>query len=189
MRKIILASSSPRRREMLSKYGINIEVISSDICENVLATEEPIQVAMALAFQKAHSIALNHKDSVVIAADTIVFKDGILGKPKDRNEAFKMLKLLSGEIHQVITGIAVIDENTKTIDYEISNVKFKKLSIDKIERYINTEEYKDKAGAYGIQGYGELLVEWIEGSYSNIVGLPITKIDNILEKHYNINLL
>lgn len=189
MKKIILASSSPRRREILSKYNISIEIISSDINERVLDDEDPIQVAMSLAFQKGYDVASKHEGDIVLAADTIVYKEKILGKPKNSIEAFEMLKVLSGEIHQVITGIAIISKHNKIIDYEISHVKFKKLSTKKIEKYIDTGEYKDKAGAYGIQGYGELLVDWIEGSYSNIVGLPVSKIDDILENYYNINLL
>jgi nucleoside triphosphate pyrophosphatase len=192
MKKIILASTSPRRREILSKYNINLEIMSSDVDEKVLPDEEPIQVAMALAFQKAHSIASKLDDNcIVLAADTIVFKEEILGKPTDDIDAYEMLNKLNGRIHQVITGIAIIDteSNKKIIDYEITNVKLKKLTKDKIERYINTGEFKDKAGSYGIQGYGETLVEWIEGSYSNVVGLPIAKIDSIFENMYNINLL
>ncbi|MGF7056502.1 nucleoside triphosphate pyrophosphatase [Brassicibacter mesophilus] len=192
MKKIILASTSPRRREILSKYNINLEIMSSDVDEKVLPDEEPIQVAMALAFQKAHSIASKLDDNcIVLAADTIVFKEEILGKPTDDIDAYEMLNKLNGHIHQVITGIAIIDTETnkKIVDYEITNVKLKKLTKDKIKRYINTGEFKDKAGSYGIQGYGETLVEWIEGSYSNVVGLPIAKIDSIFDNMYNINLL
>ena len=192
MKKIILASASPRRREILSKYNINFEVISSDVDEKILPDEEPAQVAMALAFQKAYSIASKLDNNfIVLAADTIVFKDEILGKPVDSIDALEMLNKLNGQIHQVITGIALIETQTnkKIVDYEITNVKFKKISKEKIERYINTGEYTDKAGSYGIQGYGEILIDWIEGSYSNAVGLPIAKIDSIFEKYYNINLL
>ncbi len=192
MKKIILASSSPRRREILSKYNIIFDIMSSEIIEKVLPNENPIQVAMSLAFQKAHDITTKlDNNSIVLAADTIVFKDRILGKPTDRKDAFEMLRMLNGEVHQVITGIALFDTSTcsKMVDYEVTNVKFKKLSLEKIEKYLDTEEYKDKAGSYGIQGYGEVLVDWIEGSYSNVVGLPIAKIDSIFEKYYNINLL
>lgn len=115
----------------------------------------------------------------------------ILGKPKDEWDSFNMIKLLSGREHNVVTGISIIeaDSNIKIIDYEKTKVVFRKLSDDKIKNYIETNEYEDKAGGYGIQGYGEILVERIEGCYSNVVGMPVFKLDYLLEKYFNISLL
>lgn len=192
MTKIILASSSPRRKEILEKYNMDFEIIKSNIQENMLKREKPETVAMSLAFQKAFDVACKvEKGNIVIGADTIVYMDKIFGKPKDEKDAFKMLLDLSDKIHYVITGISIINvaHSKKIVDYAKTTIKFRKLTEDKIRRYISTGEYKDKAGAYGIQGYGELLVEWIKGSYPNVVGLPINKLDYLLEKYFDIKLL
>ncbi len=128
---------------------------------------------------------------MIISADTIVVIDNtVLGKPENEIEARKMITSLSGRTHQVITGISLInlDNNKKIIDYVISNVKFKNLSEEDINDYIRTKESLDKAGAYGIQGYGALLVDEIQGDYFNIVGLPISRLSDLLKKHFNINL-
>ena len=188
---IILASASPRRKEILENTNIKFDIISSSIEELVLDVESPCQMVMRLAFEKGIDIASKHKSDLVISADTIVVLDNnILGKPKDEEEARQMISNLSGRTHQVITGISLInlEKNKKIIDYVISNVKFKKLSKDDINDYIKTKESLDKAGAYGIQGYGALLVEEIQGDYFNIVGLPISKLSDLLKIHFNINL-
>ena len=188
---IILASASPRRKEILENTNIKFDIISSSIEELVLDGESPCQMVMRLAFEKGIDIASKHKSDLVISADTIVVLDNnILGKPKDEEEARQMISNLSGRTHQVITGISLInlENNKKIIDYVISNVKFKKLSKDDINDYIKTKESLDKAGAYGIQGYGALLVEEIQGDYFNIVGLPISKLSDLLKIHFNINL-
>lgn len=188
---IILASASPRRKEILENTNIKFRIIKSEIDEVLLENELPCQVAMRLAFEKSMDIATKYKSSLVIGADTIVvLGDTILGKPKDEEDAINMLKRLSNREHQVITGISLInlDENKKIIDYVVSNVKFKNLTEEDIKDYIKTKESLDKAGAYGIQGYGALLVEKIEGDYFNIVGLPISKISDLLKVHFNINL-
>ena len=146
---------------------------------------------MRLAFEKAMSIAKENEKSIVIGADTVVVIDNeILGKPKDENEAFQMLKKLSNNTHEVITGISVIDisQNKKYIDNVVSKVTFKSLSEQDICDYINTKESIDKAGAYGIQGYGSMLVKKIDGDYLNIVGLPLSKLSEILKSNFNINL-
>ncbi|KNF09463.1 Maf-like protein [Gottschalkia purinilytica] len=192
MKSIVLASGSPRRKELLRKFNLEFNIIPSDIKEYINDDEGPIETAMSLALQKVLDVSNKQDENkIILALDTIVYKDSILGKPKDRDDAFNMLNSLNGKEHYVITGIAIVNKtnNVKLVDYESTKVKFRELSTDKIERYLDTEEYKDKAGAYGIQGYGEILVEWIKGSYSNVVGLPISKIDNILEKFYNIKLL
>lgn len=188
---IILASASPRRKEILENTNIKFDIISSSIEELILGGESPCQMVMRLAFEKGIDIASKHKSDLVISADTIVvLDDNVLGKPKDEEEARQMISNLSGRTHQVITGISLInlENNKKIIDYVISNVKFKKLSKDDINDYIKTKESLDKAGAYGIQGYGAILVEEIQGDYFNIVGLPISKLSDLLKKHFNINL-
>lgn len=188
---IVLASASPRRREILENTNIKFDIISSSIDELVLEGESPCHMVMRLAFEKGIDIASKRKSDLVISADTIVVLDNkVLGKPKDEDEARDMITSLSGKTHQVITGISLInlENNKKIIDYVISNVKFKNLSENDINDYIKTKESLDKAGAYGIQGYGALLVEEIQGDYFNIVGLPISKLSDLLKIHFNINL-
>lgn len=193
MNTIVLASSSPRRRELLRKFNIEPIIAKADIHERIHSHETVEQIAMGLAFEKANQLTDRFSNGeIIIGADTIVACDGqILGKPKDEEEAIDMLKLLSGRQHIVVTGISIIKLNTniKIIDYEKTIVKFRKLSNDKILNYIKTKEYIDKAGAYGIQGLGGILVERIKGCYFNIVGLPIYKLDILLEKHFDISLL
>lgn len=188
---IILASSSPRRKEILGNTNLKFKIIKSNIDEVILSKESPYQVVMRLAYEKSMDIAYSNRDKLIIGADTVVcLDDVILGKPKDELEAIEMIKKLSGKTHQVITGISLInlDANKKIIDYVVSYVKFKKLSHEDVIDYIQTNESLDKAGAYGIQGYGALLVEEIKGDYFNIVGLPISKLSDLLKKHFSINL-
>lgn len=188
---IILASGSPRRREILENANLKFSVISSDIDERIFEDEEPIQLVLRLAFEKCMSVAQNNPSDLVIGADTIVVLDNeILGKPKNEEEAFDMLSKLSNREHQVITGMSIVnlEKEKKIVDYAISNVKFKKLTDQDIKDYINTKECLDKAGSYGIQGYGALLVEEIKGNYFNIVGLPISKLSDILKINFKINL-
>ena len=193
MSKLILASSSPRRKEILDKYNINFSIVPSHIQENTHIGETPEQITMALAYEKSLDIANRLNDNeILIAADTIVcFNNTILGKPKDYQEAFNMLKLLSNRHHYVVTGIAILKVNTdlKVIDYEKTKVVFRQLSDTLIKNYLDTGEYEDKAGAYAIQGKGEVLVKGIEGCYSNVVGLPITKLEMLLKKYFNESLL
>lgn len=191
MKKIILASSSPRRREILKKYNVDFEIMTSSISEKISSDEDPFQVAMSLAFQKAEDISKRIDfDAIVIAADTVVYMDKVIGKPKDETDAYKILENLSGKEHLVITGISIIDvaSGKKIIDYEETRVKFREFDPEKVNRYIRTGEFKDKAGAYAIQGYGEILIDWIEGTYSNVVGLPIVKLDKLLMKHFNMTI-
>lgn len=189
--EIILASASPRRKEILGNTNVKFNVIKSEIDEVVLDNEKPQQVVMRLAFEKCLDIASNHEEDLVIGADTIVvLDDEILGKPKDENEAYEMIKKLSNRTHQVMTGISLINlhSNKKIIDCVVSDVKFKDLSEEDIRDYIQTNESLDKAGAYGIQSYGALLVEEIKGDYFNIVGLPISRLSDLLKEHFGINL-
>lgn len=192
MNKIILASSSPRRKEILEKFNLNPTIVDSKYIEKSMPYENPIQVTMSLAFNKALSVSENYKDDIVIGADTIVvYNNTILGKPKDEEDAYRILNLLSGNTHEVITGIALIhlEKKIKVIDYEKTKVKFRKLDSQRILNYILNGEPSDKAGAYGIQGLGAILVEKIDGCYSNVVGLPLTKIDFYLNKYFGISML
>lgn len=190
MEKIILASNSPRRREILSNF-IDFTVISKEIDEIKDDCFSPWTTVMALAYEKGIEVAKDNVDEVVLSSDTLVELDGkLLGKPKNREDAKIMIKSLSGKIHNVYTGYAIfkLSKKIKYGSYDKSSVKFYDLSDDEIEKYLNTLEYKDKAGAYGIQGKGSLLVEKIEGDYFNIVGFPIGKINRDLMRLLNLSL-
>lgn len=193
MDTIVLASSSPRRRDLLLKYKLRPIIEEPQIEEKIYLDEAPEQVAMALSFEKVVQVANKfNNEEIIIGADTIVACDGlILGKPKNEYEGKEMIKFLSNREHQVITGISIMRSNCniKIIDYESTIVKFRKLSDKKIQKYIESNEYIDKAGGYGIQGLGSILVEYINGCYFNVVGLPIYKLDTLLERYFNINLL
>lgn len=192
MKKIILASQSPRRIEMLKKYVNDLIIYTPDTEEVVNELDLPETTVIKIALEKALKVASSceHK-GIIIAADTVVYMDKIMGKPKDYNEGYEMLKSLSGKLHSVFTGICIIDneDNKKVVDFEETFVEFNELSDDFIRRYLETGEYKDKAGAYGIQGYGELLVKKVNGCYNNVKGLPLTKLNNLLTKHFSHNLL
>lgn len=190
MEKIILASNSPRRREILGEF-IDLDIITKEINEIKDDSFSPWTTVMGLAFEKGIEVAKDNEDSIVLSADTLVELDGkLLGKPKDREEAKIMIESLNGRSHNVYTGYAIFkqSEKIKYVNYEKSSVKFYKLSDLEIEKYLDTLEYKDKAGAYGIQGKGSLLVEEIRGDYFNIVGLPIGKINRDLIRLFNFNL-
>lgn len=192
MERIILASGSPRRKEILERYGLSVMVVKSDIVEKIHQGETPEQISMSLAFNKAYTVSKAFTGDIIIGADTIVvYENKILGKPRNDEEAYEILSMLSGNVHEVITGISIIKAGTnqKIIDYEITKVKFKNLSQSRIQKYIESKESFDKAGAYGIQGVGAILVEKIDGCYSNVVGLPLSKIDNLLGRYFNYNIL
>ena len=189
--KVILASASPRRKEILQNTKLNFDIQKSDIEEVILENESPEDMVVRLAYEKAFDVAKRNTDRLVIGADTIVALDNeVLGKPKDQNEAYQMIKRLSNKTHKVITGISLINlkENKIIKEYVVSFVTFKDLSEDSIKDYINTNESLDKAGSYGIQGYGALLVKNIQGDYFNIVGLPISRLSDLLKNHFDINL-
>lgn len=191
MKKIILASNSPRRREILGKF-INFEAVTAEVEEDNDFYKSPQTLVMALAFEKANSVAAKHEDAIVIGADTVVEIEGeILGKPKSRDDAKRMMERLSGKPHKVITGFAIIDlsSDKKYMDYEVTEVTFKDISADEIENYLNKAEYMDKAGAYGIQGDAALFVDKIKGDYLNIVGFPISKIYTVLKDKFDLSLL
>ena len=175
--KLILASASPRRRELLTQVGVSFVIEVSDVEDVLDDTLSPELQVQSLALQKAQAVAAQHKDGLVLGADTVVVDAGsLLGKPQNTEEAAEMLRSLSGKWHQVMTAVALVDANDTKHEWtsvEITNVKFRDLTEDDIAAYVATGESMDKAGAYGIQGYGALLVERIEGCYNNVVGLPL----------------
>jgi len=165
--------------------GWKFHIIPSRIEEKINPSLSPIENVKKLSLQKALDVSSRVSVGVVIAADTIVVSNRkVLGKPKNRKIALEMLKKLSGKEHQVITGLAVVDVKTKKVLQKavITKVKFQKLNKDLIEKYIASGESLDKAGAYGIQGGGALLIESIKGDYFNVVGLPLNALNNLLEK-------
>ncbi|MEW8972875.1 MAG: Maf family protein [Tissierellaceae bacterium] len=192
MESIILASSSPRRKQILEKYGLKHSVVESKIDEKIHLEDNPEQIAMSLAFEKAYNVAMANRESIVIGADTIVvFENQVLGKPRDELDAMRILNLLSGKEHVVITGISLLNlkKEIKIVDFERTIVKFRELDDDIINRYIDTREPFDKAGAYGIQGYGALFVEKIDGCYYNVIGLPLGKLSQLLYRYFNISII
>lgn len=192
MYKLVLATLSPRRKELFEKFNIDYLAVGSDIVEKLGSDDEPLQYAMRMAFLKAYSVSKLYENDIVIGTDTIVvYNNEILGKPKDQKDAFRMLKILSGNEHRVISGISIINLSSgiKIVDYDITNVKFRSLNDDKILKYIDTNESLDKSGGYGIQGFGGLLVESIAGSYYNVIGLPLVKLDELLMKHFNFSII
>ncbi len=186
MRNIVLASSSPRRKDLLRQIKLPFEIIPSEIDENISElTGTPAQKAEQLAYQKAKDVSNRVKSGLVLGADTIVvIDDEILGKPKDSEDAFQMLKKLSGKEHEVITGICLIDidKNIELIQHETTIVQFTELDDEKIRAYIKSGEAFDKAGSYAVQGVGAVFVKGIKGCYSNVVGLPLTRLSDMLEK-------
>ncbi|QFJ55721.1 Maf family protein [Pseudobutyrivibrio xylanivorans] len=182
--KIVLASGSPRRRELLTQAGIEYIVDPADI-EEVTKETMPDKVVEDLSRQKAVAVAAKHTGQIVLAADTVVAYDGkILGKPADEDDAFRMLTELSGRTHQVFTGVTIVDASgdAKTFS-ECTEVTMYENSPEAIKAYISSGEPMDKAGAYGIQGLGAVLVEKINGDYNNVVGLPLAKVYRVL---YNV---
>lgn len=183
--RLILASSSPRRIELLKKLGLEFEIIPSNVVEPSPSLEEdPVTFVKSLSFLKAYNVYQLVKEGIVLGVDTIVeINNLILGKPKDRDEARFMLKLLSGNIHRVITGFTIIDSmrQRSISDIAITAVKFRRLGNEDIENYLDKEEYADKAGAYAIQDFGSTLIEYIKGCYYNVVGFPVERIMGALK--------
>ena len=181
---IILASASPRRKELLSSIGLEFKVIPSQIEENIEDKSFSTELTERLAYEKAEDVAKKTcYPALVIGSDTVVVINSyILGKPKDKKDAFNMLKMLSGNTHRVISSIALIDTETGKVlkDSVISEVTFKELSDREINAYIETGEPVDKAGAYAIQGYAGMFVKSINGCYSNIVGISTYKLARML---------
>jgi septum formation protein len=180
--RVLLASASPRRRELLTLIGVPHEVRPADIDEAYLDGETPHAHAERLAREKALAIAAAEPDAVTIGSDTIVVIGGhVLGKPRDRAHARTMLRQLSGRSHEVMTGVAVHHAERTVSSVETVRVTFRKLTDDEIEAYIDTGEPMDKAGAYGIQGYGATIVSKVNGDYFAVMGLPLNRLVRQLE--------
>ncbi len=191
MKKIILASASPRRAELMKILFSKFDIITADADEDAVDKTLPAHLyVQELAMLKAAATVRQMgrlKNSLVIGADTVVCMDGkILGKPRDEEDAFYTLDMLSAKTHEVYTGVCVIDPYTAKIvcRCEVTKVKFKPLTPDTIMSYIRTGEPMDKAGSYGIQGMGALLVEKIDGDYHNVVGLPISMLSELLKDEF-----
>jgi septum formation protein len=179
---LILASSSPRRKELLKMAGYDFTDVPAVVSEEYLHGTPPMQIVEQLAARKARFAAKENPQAAVIGADTlVVLKGRIMGKPKDEADAKAMLRLLSGNVHQVYTGYCVIKGTEVITGHECTSVEFYPLKDADIDAYIATGEPMDKAGAYGIQGRGALLVKRIDGDFYNVMGLPIGKINRILK--------
>lgn len=188
MKRIILASQSPRRRELLTQIGLKFEVIPSTV-EEVIISTNPVEVVQELAQQKARDVAEvagreMAKDSLlVIGADTIVVYEGkILGKPEDKEDAVRMLTMLQGKEHSVYTGVALLSGEQEIVFAEETRVQMCPMTPEEILWYVNTGEPMDKAGAYGIQGLCARFIRQIQGDYNNVVGLPVGRIYQELKK-------
>ncbi|OGW74455.1 MAG: septum formation protein Maf, partial [Nitrospirae bacterium RIFOXYC2_FULL_44_7] len=185
MKKIILASASPRRKEILALTGLRFRVEPSDYEEILDNAIKPHNLAKLLSLEKAMAVAGKYRDALIIAADTfIVFKRKFLGKPHTSQEARKMLSLLNGKFHSVITGYTILDTGTgKKITRSVeTKVWFKNASAQELDAYVATREPIGKAGAYAIQGRGAVMVKKIEGDYLNVVGLPLFDLVESLRK-------
>jgi septum formation protein len=181
--RVVLASSSPRRRELLKLVGIEHEVRPSNIDETIHPGETPHGHAERLAREKATAIADAKSNTITIAADTIVVVDGeVLGKPADATDAKRMLRMLGGREHIVLTAVAVCRGGQLRSSVEEVGVRFRELDDDEIEDYVATGEPMDKAGAYGIQGFGATIVERVEGDYFAVMGLPLVRLVALLEE-------
>ena len=186
--KFVLASGSPRRRELLSLVIDEYDVVPADIDEDMTVNENPMDYVCRMAYEKAAAVAVDYQDSIVIGCDTVVELDGeILSKPADEKQAFSILKKLSGNIHNVMTAVTIFrplksNENFPISFVETTKVEFWDLSEKQIYLYISCGESFDKAGGYGIQGKGALLVKSICGDYFNVVGLPVSMLSRKLDE-------
>ena len=178
---LILASASPRRAELLRNAAITLSVEPAHVPEQPLPNEAPLEYAQRLAQDKARAVYVRHPDRAVLGADTVVVVDEhLLEKPSDSQDAARMLRLLSGREHQVITGVCLVAPAFERTEAEVTRVTFSHLSEDEIAFYVQTAEPMDKAGAYGIQGIASRWVERIEGCYFNVVGLPLPRVYRML---------
>ena len=177
---LILASGSPRRKEILDQMGLTYTVDVSDADESFVGPPE--EAVLELSRRKAESVAKRHENALVLAADTLVYADGVLGKPRDAEHAAQMLSALSGKWHSVYTGMTLMNTQTgKTVSqYDKTMVRFVNMTQEEIEAYVATNEPFDKAGAYAIQGRAGMYIDRIEGSYSNVVGLPMALLRSML---------
>ena len=184
-KRLVLASTSPRRHEVAAQIGLDFEIVPSDYEEDMTMDLPPGELVKELAYGKAKDVADRTENAIVIGMDTIVvIDDKRLGKPKSKDEAFEMLRAASGRTQEVYSGIALIDSDTKeTIkDFEVTKVTFNEMTDEEIWHYINTGEPMDKAGAYGIQDLSSIFICGIEGCYFNVVGFPAKKVYDCLKK-------
>jgi len=191
LQEIILASASPRRQQLLEQIGVPFVVAAAEIDEESIENSSAPELVKQLARRKAEQVARDKQQAIIIAADTLVVLDEhIMGKPVNREDAFYKLSLLSGRHHQVMTGLCVLNSSRGICDteVEITDVYFRTLSRQEINSYLDWGEWVDKAGGYGIQGKGALLIEKIAGCYFNVVGLPINRLYLMLGKQ-GVNLL
>lgn len=189
--KIILASKSFRRKQLLKQMGLRFEIRESRYEEDMQARSNPYELVKFLALKKAEEVASHYNNGIVIGADTfIIYKNDFIGKPKSREAAKKILEEFSGNEHKVVSGFAIIDVKNKKIinDFGEAKVKFRNLSNNEIEDYLDTGEFSDKAGGYGLQDKAAVLIESISGDFYSIIGLPISKIYCVL-KDMGINAL
>jgi septum formation protein len=185
MRRLVLASASPRRRELLTQAGYIFEVRPPHVIEDLRPEEDAIAYVVRLARDKAQAVftAINDPDAIVLGADTTVTLDGhILAKPEDAVDAARMLRMLSGRTHRVITGVAIATAKGVEVAAEVTGVQFRTLSDEEIAAYVATGEPTDKAGAYGIQGLAAKWIPRVEGCYFNVVGLPLALVATMLEQ-------
>ncbi|MFK7953339.1 MAG: Maf family nucleotide pyrophosphatase [Ekhidna sp.] len=185
--KLILASNSPRRKQLLEEAGLQFEVMTVPFEETFPKELSAEEVAEYLAIGKNEAHRVSFKESTIITADTVVvFDNQVLGKPNDAQEAFKTLKTLSGKVHQVYTGVCISNLNKQSAFTSCTEVKFKVLTDDEINYYIDHYKPFDKAGSYGIQEWiGLIGVEWIKGSYYNVMGLPVNDVFNQLKNEFD----
>lgn len=184
MNKIILASKSPRRKQIMEMLNIPFEIIVADIDEKINQNNDLVKEIENISFLKALKVFNDHKDAIVIGADTIVVVNNeVLGKPKDEEDAKRMLELLQNNKHHVITGVTILSNNQSETFSNISEVYFNSIDDKEIEEYIKTGEPMDKAGAYAIQGLGAKFIKKIDGDFYSIMGLPVSDINIRLKKY------
>ena len=175
-KKLILASSSPRRQELLNQVRIPFTIRKPNIDESQIITHDPVEKVRQLAILKGRNVIIKHYDEVILSADTVVsYNQNIFEKPKNKEDAYKMISALSGNVHEVFTGVLIRSLDQETIFVERTEVEFWPLSEEETVPYIATKEPYDKAGAYGIQSVGAIFVKQISGDYYNVVGLPISR--------------
>ena len=183
---LVLASASPRRRELLAQLGLDFEVMPSDVPERPRPSETADEFAARIAREKALHVAAQRRHQWVMAADTVVVVDGeLLGKPCDRDDARRMLRLLSGRTHRVLTAVTLLAPGGASAGDVVieTKVRFRRVRDQEIEAYLNTDEPFDKAGAYAVQGRAAEFVAAIEGSYTNVVGLPLDEVAELCRRH------
>ncbi len=187
--KIILASKSARRKEILDNLGLELEIAVSGADENIDPTTPPSLYTEILSARKAEAVLPCPEDKMIIASDTVVYAEGeILGKPRDRGDAIRMLKLLSGKTHKVYSGVAVIYKGELHVTHDETEVTFRELDDEEAERYVESGEPFDKAGGYGIQDKVAIFIEGIKGDYFNVVGLPVYKLFKLLKDKFSMTL-